>query len=243
MASVSLPVPSTFRLTPLAQAVGITAPAVYAAITYSYNAIVLPPLLDYTADDNDPRLAKQWLRAYQFGPVFVRPLFLISTVVNGGFAVWNFGRWAYGGAGGAAAAAAGEGRGREEMMLGAGIAYGLAVLVFGVVVPYTLAGMEKRINGAAKWKVQLLAAPSWKGGATSSSGKESKGKEDEKQWVMKEGTHPSAFAHSARPEWRTWAEGATMREIVTKWGEWNAPRVYMGIVSAVASAVGMCLSA
>ena len=249
--------PSSTSLIPLAQALGVTAPAVYAAITYSYNTIVLPPILDYA--DDERRLAKQWLRAYQQGPVFVPPLFLLSTLSNGFLAGWNFWRYAYGqgrAATGGAATMGSDGKG-DLWVLGAAVVRVLAVLAFGVIVPYTLMGMEKRINGAGKWKVQMLLAPSFSSGSTASSstaagskegsrvdaeGVEIVGKEEELKWVMKEGTRPSAFTHSAQPEWRKWAEGVSMREIVVQWGEWNAPRVYICLAAFAASAVGMCLN-
>ncbi|KAF2238427.1 hypothetical protein EV356DRAFT_518969 [Viridothelium virens] len=240
--------PSPIHLVPLAQALGITAPAVYAAITYSYNVLVLPPLLAYA--DDERRLAKQWLRAYQYGPVFVPPLLLTSTVTNGALAGWAFARWIAAGeyGSGVLGVGAGSGSGSGSLWaLGAGIAHAAAVLAFGAIVPYTLAGMEKQINGAAKWKVQMLLAPAFSTPLTEKGRQEAKlghadGLDEQKKWVMEEGTSPSAFKQSARRDWRVWAEGATMREIVMKWGKWNAVRVPMTILSFVTSTLGMCLS-
>ncbi|KAL9097816.1 MAG: hypothetical protein Q9165_000142 [Trypethelium subeluteriae] len=244
--------PPLTHLIPLAQALGLTAPAVYAAITYSYNVLVLPPLLAHA--DDERRLAKQWLRAYQYGPVFVPPLLLTCAVTNGALAVRAFARWIAGGADGSAVSGIGAGSGGGSgssssslWALGAGIAHAVAVLAFVAIAPYTLAVMEKRINGAAKWKAQLLLAPAFTTPLTEKGRLEAKtsdggGLEEQKKWVMEEGKSPSAFKQSARRDWRVWAEGVSMREIVTKWGEWNAVRVPVGILSFVASTLGTCLS-
>ena len=223
-------------LIPLAQTLGLTAPAFYAAITYSYNALVLPPLLSYA--DDETRLAKQWLLAYQHGPAFVPPLLLASAFGNGLLAIMTGWKYLYGSGpewlgtstGAVTTAAVGS-----SQLLYASIAYAIALVSFAIVGPYTLAGMEKGINGSGKWKAQLLLAPSWKD--------RQKGKEDERKWVMPEGTKPSAFMHSGTPQARKWAEGVTMRQIVVRWGEWNGRRIHMGLTAVLASAVGMWLRA
>ncbi|KAI9657141.1 MAG: hypothetical protein M1821_003307 [Bathelium mastoideum] len=269
MPSLTLPTYSIPTFLPLAQALGLTAPAAYAALTHAYNAIVLPPLLlahDDDADASDPnndhdaRLAKQWLCAYQYGPVFVPPLLLAATLGNGVAAGCALARWllltgrigsldGHQGGGGAAAAVAtalGAGHGHDvagtssssgaAWALGAALAHTIAVLAFVALGPYTLKWMERGINGAAKWKAQQVLAPSWRDGA--------QGKEEERRWVMpeEETDGPSAHTHTAREPWRAWAEGVSMREIVVTWGEWNAPRAWIGVGSMVASAIGLWMS-
>ncbi|OCK98186.1 uncharacterized protein K441DRAFT_655146 [Cenococcum geophilum 1.58] len=119
-----------YLLSPLgiAKIVGITAPALYCGITFAYNAILLPPLLSHAP----PKLlAKEWLQAYQYGPTFVRPLIISSTISNALLAYYTTDKLS-------------------------NILYIVAAISSIAVMPLTLLYMEPGINGAAKWKVQEL---------------------------------------------------------------------------------------
>jgi hypothetical protein len=84
----------------------------------------MPPLLTHAP----PKiLAKQWLQAYQFAPVFVAPLIIAGTLSNALLAFFT---------------------GQES--------YWAAALMIGSVIPYTAVYMEPGINGAGKWKCQEL---------------------------------------------------------------------------------------
>lgn len=119
-----------YLLSPLyiAKIVGITAPALYCGITFAYNAVLLPPLLSHAP----PKLlAKEWFQAYQYGPKFVRPLILSSTISNALLAYYATDK-------------------RSNIL------YMVAAISSIAIMPLTLLYMEQGINGAAKWKVQEL---------------------------------------------------------------------------------------
>jgi hypothetical protein len=78
-------------------------------------------------------LAKQWLQAYQFAPVFVAPLIILGASSN---AVLAF------------STSASHSR--------ATTAYVVAALANASIIPYTALYMEPGINGAGKWKAQEL---------------------------------------------------------------------------------------
>lgn len=78
-------------------------------------------------------LAKQWLQAYQFAPVFVAPLILLGTSSNTLLSYLT----------------------REENSH-TSILYGTAAILTASIIPYTALYMEPGINGAGKWKVQEL---------------------------------------------------------------------------------------
>jgi len=119
-----------YLLSPLsiAKIVGITAPALYCGITFAYSNVLLPPLLSHAP----PKLlAKEWLQAYQYGPTFVRPLILSSTISNALLAYYTTDK-------------------RSNIL------YVVAAISSIAIVPLTLLYMEPGVSGAAKWKVQEL---------------------------------------------------------------------------------------
>lgn len=69
--------------------------------------------------------------------------------------------------------------------------------------------MEPGVNGAGKWKAQLLL------------------EEDGFVMPVNEGGMPSVWTHSASPDSKRWAEGAEMKDIVRRWGEINMYRAYL----------------
>jgi hypothetical protein len=76
-------------------------------------------------------LAKQWLQAYQFAPVFVAPLILLGASSNAILAYFT---------------AVSPSR----------ILYIVAALANVSIIPYTALYMEPGVNGAGKWKAQEL---------------------------------------------------------------------------------------
>jgi hypothetical protein len=90
----------------------------------------MPPLIAHAP----PKLlAKQWLQAYQFAPVFVAPLVLLGVSSNSSLAYLSW----------------------TSSSL-APYLYTAAALANAVIVPYTALYMEPGVNGAGKWKVQEL---------------------------------------------------------------------------------------
>jgi hypothetical protein len=77
-------------------------------------------------------LAKQWLQAYQFAPVFVAPLILLAASSNALLAYLSL------------------------SSSSARVLYLLAALANASIVPYTALYMEPGINGSGKWKVQEI---------------------------------------------------------------------------------------
>lgn len=84
----------------------------------------MPPLIAHAPTKV---LAKQWLQAYQFAPVFVAPLIISGALSNAFLAYLTGNRW-----------------------------YVAAAILNGSIIPYTALYMEPGINGAGKWKVQEL---------------------------------------------------------------------------------------
>jgi hypothetical protein len=76
-------------------------------------------------------LARQWLQAYQFAPVFVAPLIIAGASSNALLAYFI---------------AASPSR----------VLYIVAALANAGVIPYTALYMEPGVNGAGKWKAQEL---------------------------------------------------------------------------------------
>ncbi|KAL6712283.1 hypothetical protein ACN47E_000160 [Coniothyrium glycines] len=112
------------------QVVAIIAPAIYTGFTFAYSHVVIPPLATHAP----PKLlAKQWLQAYQFAPVFVAPLILTGTIANAAMAYLTR-----------------SARSRVQVL------YAAAALATATIIPYTALYMEPGVNGAGKWKVQEL---------------------------------------------------------------------------------------
>jgi hypothetical protein len=78
-------------------------------------------------------LARQWLQAYQFAPVFVAPLVLLGASSNALLAYLT---------------AASSSR--------ASSLYTVAAVAIASIIPYTALYMEPGVNGAGKWKAQEL---------------------------------------------------------------------------------------
>lgn len=133
----------------IAKTIGIVAPAIYTGSycpsfptlcsgltsTSRHNVflqrIIIPTLLTHTSPKP---LAKQWLQAYQYGPVFVPPLILGGAISNAILAYFS------------------------PPSTPAGSLYILAAAGVCSIIPYTALYMEPGINGAAKWKAQSLLA-------------------------------------------------------------------------------------
>ncbi|KAH7094267.1 hypothetical protein FB567DRAFT_585653 [Paraphoma chrysanthemicola] len=77
-------------------------------------------------------LARQWLQAYQFAPVFVAPLIILGASSNAVLAYVNVNST------------------RTSYL------YGAAALLNTSIIPYTALYMEPGVNGAGKWKAQQL---------------------------------------------------------------------------------------
>ncbi|ORX98682.1 hypothetical protein BCR34DRAFT_146686 [Clohesyomyces aquaticus] len=88
----------------------------------------MPPLLSYAPE---ALLAKQWLQAYAYGPVFVPPLILSGTLCNVLLAY-------------------------SSPTTSMKLLYGLAAAFTWIIMPFTLLYMEPGVNGAGKWKVERL---------------------------------------------------------------------------------------
>ena len=96
-----------------------------------------------------------------------------------------------------------------------------AVLVFSIV-PWTLLHFEPTINGAAKWKVQQLL----------------RGEEGWKDLPAQKGKVPSFDVHTATEDSKRWAEGKTMKDIVSEWRRQNARRYIATALAMGFSMVG-----
>ncbi|KAL1792055.1 hypothetical protein ACET3X_009806 [Alternaria dauci] len=112
------------------EAIAIIAPAVYTGFTFAYSHVVMPPLITHAP----PKLlAKQWLQAYQFAPIFVAPLILTGASSNAFLAYVYKGSFS-----------------------SAKFLYVVAAITNASIIPYTALYMEPGVNGAGKWKVQKI---------------------------------------------------------------------------------------
>jgi hypothetical protein len=90
----------------------------------------MPPLITHAP----PKLlAKQWLQAYQFAPIFVAPLILSGASSNVLLAYITS-----------------NSSSRTSLL------YAVAALANASIIPYTALYMEPGVNGAGKWKVQEI---------------------------------------------------------------------------------------
>lgn len=78
-------------------------------------------------------LAKQWLQAYQFAPVFVAPLILLGASSNALLAYLV-----------------------APSHFRVSFLYAAAAVATASIIPYTALYMEPGVNGAGKWKAQEL---------------------------------------------------------------------------------------
>lgn len=187
------------------KAVGIIAPALYAGttssvvdfiqrsdlagVTFAYSKAVMLPLLSYS---RSKIIAKQWLQAYQYGPRFVPPLVISGTICNAVLAYLSTSRAT-----------------RALYIFAAAGTFS--------VMPITLLYMEPGINGAGKWKAQLLLR--------------GEGLVLEEQGNALGGV----TKHNATQKMRSWAETVDMKDIVTKWSRINGLRWLITGVAAAAS--------
>ncbi|KAJ4986436.1 hypothetical protein SVAN01_08128 [Stagonosporopsis vannaccii] len=112
------------------QAVALIAPSLYTGLTFTYSHVVMPPMIAHAP----PKLlAKQWLQAYQFAPIFVAPLILLGASSNALLAYRSIGSPP-----------------RTTVL------YSTAAVAIASIIPYTALYMEPGINGAGKWKAQEL---------------------------------------------------------------------------------------
>lgn len=118
------------RIVPALQAIALVAPSLYTGLTFTYSHVVIPPLTTHAP----PKvLAKQWLQAYQFAPVFVAPLILLGVSSNGLLAYLSAGLSS-----------------RTSWL------YTIAAAAIASIIPYTALYMEPGVNGAGKWKAQKM---------------------------------------------------------------------------------------
>ena len=90
----------------------------------------MPPLITHAP----PKvLAKQWLQAYQFAPIFVAPLILTGTSSTAFLAYIS-----------------------KSSSCSATVLYVVAALANASIIPYTALYMEPGVNGTGKWKVQEI---------------------------------------------------------------------------------------
>lgn len=89
----------------------------------------MQPIVEFAPDAKT--MARQWLRGYQYGPIWVPPLVMPGTISNVVLAL--------------AATDPTE-----------KLAYALAAACIFAIAPITFLYMEPGINGALKWKVQTL---------------------------------------------------------------------------------------
>ncbi|KAF2629315.1 hypothetical protein BU25DRAFT_337588 [Macroventuria anomochaeta] len=115
---------------PSLQAIALVAPSLYTGLTFTYSHVVIPPL---TTHAPPKLLAKQWLQAYQFAPIFVAPLILLGAFSNALLAYLAAGSPSH-----------------------ASSLYAVAAVAIASIIPYTALYMEPGVNGAGKWKAQEL---------------------------------------------------------------------------------------
>jgi hypothetical protein len=97
--------------------------------TFAYSHVVIPPM---TTHASPKLLARQWLQAYQFAPVFVAPLILLGASSN------------------AILAYLASESSRTPAL------YVISAILNASIIPYTALYMEPGVNGAGKWKAQEL---------------------------------------------------------------------------------------
>lgn len=98
--------------------------------TFAYSHVVIPPM---TTHAPPKLLAKQWLQAYQFAPIFVAPLIILGASGNALLAYFT-----------------------TNSTSRASSLYTVAALATASIIPYTALYMEPGVNGAGKWKAQEL---------------------------------------------------------------------------------------
>jgi hypothetical protein len=97
--------------------------------TLSDSFTFVQPIVEFAPDAKT--MARQWLRGYQYGPIWVPPLVMPGTAANVFLALSS-----------------------TDMKLK--YCYALAAACIFAIAPITFLYMEPGINGALKWKVQSL---------------------------------------------------------------------------------------
>ncbi|KAF1357760.1 hypothetical protein EJ07DRAFT_127699 [Lizonia empirigonia] len=162
-------------------------------LTFTYSHVVIPPM---TTHAPAKLLAKQWLQAYQFAPVVVAPLILLGASSNALLAYLSAG-----------------------FPSRASSLYAVAAIAIASIVPYTALYMEPGVNGAGKWKAQMLL----------------RGEFDLK--AEGQGTDRDTASASAK----RWAENVDMKTIAETWARTNAWRYVVTAVATVVSATATVL--
>jgi hypothetical protein len=140
---------------PFARFVGIVFPTLYAGVTCqcktymckqrqltatntgftaSDSVTFVQPIVDHAP--NAKIMAKQWLRGYQYGPLWVPPLVMPGTLSNVFLAAFS--------------------PDTEQRRM-----YILAAVGIFCILPITFLYMEPGINGASKWKAQQILGDEW----------------------------------------------------------------------------------
>jgi hypothetical protein len=132
-------------------------------------------------------LAKQWLQAYRIAPIYVAPLILIGASSNA-----------------------------LLFYLTSHTGYAIAALANASIIPYTALYMEPGINGAGKWKAQVLLR--------------------EEGTVVLRGKGSGTDKDTAREGAKRWAESVGMKEIVERWAWVNMWRYVITGFAVVVSA-------
>ncbi|KAK4100219.1 hypothetical protein N658DRAFT_428125 [Parathielavia hyrcaniae] len=163
-------------------------------------------LLARTTTSTTPKLlARQWLVLYQQGPVWVPPLVYTGLVSNLYLAFSS-----------SSSCSSSSSSSFTTLHLAA------AALTFSII-PITFLYLEPGINGACKWKVEMLLR---------------KEEEEEGGFRMPPAkTLPSVVRHSASEASRKWAERADMADLVVAWARLNHARWVVGVVAGLVSFV------
>lgn len=137
-------------------------------------------------------LARQWLQAYQFAPVFVAPLIVLGATSNAALAYLN-----------------------ADLTITSSL-YIAAVVLNASIIPYTALYMERGVNGAGKWKAQLLL------------------RED---GFTLNGNGTGTNKDTASTMSRRWAEKVDMKTIAETWAKTNAWRYVITGVALMLSTI------
>ncbi|KAK0264336.1 hypothetical protein LTR91_009382 [Friedmanniomyces endolithicus] len=180
---------------PITKFIAIVWPTLYAGttlqcFTVSDSITFVEPIITHAP--NEKVMAKQWLHGYQYGPLWVPPLIGPGTLANLFLAY--------------------TARSQTQR-----IAYIVAALCIFSILPITFFYMEPGINGATKWKVQMLLKD------------EGFGMKDTTVW------YPSAHRQGGTLASRRWAERTGIRELILFWRRVNNWRWGIAFVAAVAS--------
>ncbi|KAK5118895.1 hypothetical protein LTR62_000106 [Meristemomyces frigidus] len=179
---------------PLAKFIGIVCPTIYAGFTASDSLTFVSPIVLHAP--NQKIMAKQWLAGYQYGPLWVPPLVMPGTIANLLLAYAC----------------------RHDSVL-RNVYVAAAVAIFSIL-PITFLYMEPGINGACKWKVQLLL-------------REEGFSMHETAWWF-----PSAHRQGGTLASRRWAERTDMRELILFWRGTNNYRAVIAMVAVGLSGWG-----